>query len=106
MKESSTLKKKRRNLTKEKITLKAIKLADKKGLESLSMRSLAKTLGVEAMSLYNHVKNKSDLIDAIVDQIFSEVSWPYQSSDWKEAMIQRSVSIRQVIKNIHGVFQY
>jgi AcrR family transcriptional regulator len=89
---------KKRNLTRKKIVAKAIKLADKVGAEGISMRLVAKELKVEAMSLYNHVKNKSDLIDAVVDQIFSEITWPHKSTDWKEAMLARAISTREILK--------
>lgn len=84
-------------LTREMILKRAMKMADQQGLEKLSMRKLAGKLGVEAMSLYNHVKNKDDILDGIVDLIFLEVEWPMEV-DWKEAMRERSLSIRQVIK--------
>jgi AcrR family transcriptional regulator len=54
-------------LSRERVLLAALRLADAEGLEALSMRNLAQELGVKAMSLYNHVKNKDDLIDGIVD---------------------------------------
>ena len=95
----SNAKTKKRNLSREKIVSKAIKLADKSGLDSLSMRAIAKELKVEAMSLYNHIANKSDLIDAIVDQIFSEITWPHESRNWKEAMSVRAVSTREILKD-------
>ncbi|MEZ4741136.1 MAG: TetR/AcrR family transcriptional regulator C-terminal domain-containing protein [Bdellovibrionota bacterium] len=96
-KENKNSKKKRnRPLSKEAIIKMAIKMADRDGLAKLSMRNLAKKLNVEAMSLYNHIKNKDDILDAIVDQIFSEVSWSMDVG-WKEAMFQRSISIRGVL---------
>ena len=54
----------------------AIALADEGGIESLSMRKLGQELGVEAMSLYNHVANKDDLLDGIVDAVTSEIEVP------------------------------
>ena len=54
----------------------AIRLADGGGIESLTMRRLARELGVEAMSLYNHVANKGDLVDAMVDLVVSEIELP------------------------------
>ena len=54
-------------LTRERVLRRAIRIADKDGIESLSMRKLAQALGVEAMSLYNHVANKEDLLDGMVD---------------------------------------
>ncbi len=95
-KEKRSGKRRAGSLSKEAIIKMAIKMADKDGLSKLSMRNLAKKLNVEAMSLYNHIKNKDDILDAIVDQIFREVSWSTEVN-WKEAMRQRSISIREVL---------
>ena len=54
----------------------ALKLADDAGLGALSMRRLGQALGVEAMSLYNHVANKDDIVDGLVDIVFSEIEVP------------------------------
>jgi AcrR family transcriptional regulator len=63
----------------------AIRLADEGGIESLTMRKLARALGVEAMSLYNHVANKGDLVDGIVDLAVSEIDLPSTATDWEAA---------------------
>jgi len=75
----------------------AIDAADKGGLGSLSMRKLAQELGVEAMSLYNHVANKDDLLDGIVDIVFGEIGLPPKGVDWKTAMRRRAISAREVL---------
>ena len=54
----------------------ALILADEAGIEGLSMRRLGQALGVEAMSLYNHVKNKEALLDGLVDRVFAEIGLP------------------------------
>ena len=64
----------------------AIALADAGGIESLSMRKLAAALGIEAMSLYYHVKNKSDLLDGMLDVVYSEFSTPAVGDEWRAAM--------------------
>jgi AcrR family transcriptional regulator len=69
----------------------AIALADQGGIEALSMRKLAKDLGVEAMSLYNHVKNKGDLVDAMVDFVVREIELP-DDPDWATAIWQCAIS--------------
>ena len=51
-------------------------LADEGGIESLTMRRLGEELGVGPMALYRHVANKDDLIDAMVDVVFSEIGVP------------------------------
>ena len=69
----------------------AIALADDGGIEALSMRKLAKDLGVEAMSLYNHVNNKDDLVDAMVDLVVREIELP-SDPDWEHAIRQCAIS--------------
>jgi AcrR family transcriptional regulator len=76
----------RPRLTRELVLETAIRLADEGGIESLTMRKLAGELGVEAMSLYNHVANKGDLVDAIVDVVLSEVALPPATQDWDTAI--------------------
>ena len=66
-------------------------LADEGGIEALSMRKLAKDLGVEAMSLYNHVNNKGDLIDGMVDLVVREIELP-ADPDWEKAIRQCAIS--------------
>jgi AcrR family transcriptional regulator len=75
----------------------AIGLADRGGIASLSMRRLGDKLGVEAMSLYNHVRNKEDLLDGMVDIVFSEIALPPSGVDWRGAMRQRATSLHQVL---------
>lgn len=72
----------------------AITLADEGGIEALSMRKLAKELGVEAMSLYNHVANKDEILDGIVDAVVSEIDLPSDGADWKNAIRQNAISAR------------
>ena len=74
----------------------AIRLADEGGIESLSMRKLARTLGVEAMSLYNHVANKGDLVDAIVDLVVGEIELPSTGDDWDVAIRKCAISAHEV----------
>ncbi|WP_245762366.1 TetR/AcrR family transcriptional regulator C-terminal domain-containing protein [Mycetocola miduiensis] len=73
-------------------------LADSGGIESLSMRKLAGELGVEAMSLYYHVKNKDELLDGMVGLVVSEMAVPAADDAWKPAMRERSESAREVLK--------
>ena len=75
----------------------AVALADAEGLESLTMRKLAQELGVEAMSLYHHVKNKTDILDGMVEMVFAEIELPSYSTDWKSAMLHRGNSLRTVL---------
>ena len=73
-------------------------LADREGLESLSMRKLADELGSGAMSLYHYVPNKEQLLDGIVDIVFSEIEPPSTDVDWKTAMRKRAVSTREALR--------
>ena len=75
----------------------AVALADAEGLESLTMRKLAQDLGVEAMSLYHHVKNKTDILDGMVEMVFGEIELPSYRGDWKAAMLHRGNSLRAVL---------
>lgn len=92
--------KKRNTLSKELVLKTAIQLADESGLEELSMRSLAVRLGVEAMSLYNHVKNKDELLDGMVDSVVSQIALPKIGGDWKKEMKKRARSAREIL-NLH-----
>ncbi len=84
-------------LNRERVLRAAVALADESGTGSLSMRKLGDALGVEAMSLYNHVANKGDLLDGMVDFVFSEIDLPAGGADWKTSMRQRAVSVRQAL---------
>jgi AcrR family transcriptional regulator len=74
----------------------AIRLADQGGIESLTMRKLARELGVEAMSLYNHVANKDDLVDGIVDLVVSEIDLP-SASDWETGIREYAISAHEAL---------
>jgi AcrR family transcriptional regulator len=82
-------------LSRERVLRAAVLLADEDGLESLTMRKLGERLGVEAMSLYNHVANKDDLLDGMVDLVVSEIDLPSEM-DWKDAMRRRATSAQAV----------
>jgi AcrR family transcriptional regulator len=88
----------RRPLTRERIVRAALDLADREGLEALTMRRLADELGAGAMSLYNHVANKEQLLDAIVDAVYAEISVPEAGADWKAASRAQVVSAREAIR--------
>ena len=73
----------------------ALELADREGLQSVSMRRLAAELGVEAMSLYHHVADKSDLLDALVDAVLDEMELP-RSGAWRDRVAAISQELRRV----------
>jgi AcrR family transcriptional regulator len=83
-------------LTRDRVLRAAIALADETGLETLTMRRLGQELGVEAMSLYNHIANKDDLLDGIVDAVTSQIEVPSAESDWKEAIRRTAISSHDV----------
>ena len=84
-------------LSKERVLRAAVTLADRHGIESLSMRKLADELGVAAMSLYYYVPNKERLLDGMVDIVFSEIEPPATDDDWKTAMRKRAISTREAL---------
>lgn len=84
-------------LSRERVLRAALKLADMGGIESLTMRKLGQELQVEAMSLYKYIANKDDLLDGIVDLVFSEIALPSDRADWKTAMRQRAISARDAL---------
>jgi AcrR family transcriptional regulator len=85
-------------LSQERILQAALAFADANGIESLSMRKLGEAVGVEAMSLYNHVPSKGDLLDGLIDLVFSEIELPGSADDWKTAMRQRAIAVRAALK--------
>jgi len=84
-------------LSRERVLHAGVAFADESGLASLSMRKLGDALGVEAMSLYNHVANKDELLDGMVDRVFGEIDLPSGGVDWKTAMRERARSARQAL---------
>jgi AcrR family transcriptional regulator len=86
----------REPLSRERVLCAAVLLADEDGIESLTMRELGMRLGVEAMSLYNHVAGKDDILDGMVDLVVSEIDLPSDTVDWKEAMRRRAISAQSV----------
>jgi AcrR family transcriptional regulator len=84
-------------LSEERVLRTAVELADRHGIDWLSMRKLADALGVSAMSPYYYVANKDRLIDGMVDIVFSEIEPPSLDIDWKTAMRRRAVSTREAL---------
>ncbi|NJM48728.1 MAG: TetR family transcriptional regulator, partial [Alkalinema sp. RU_4_3] len=84
-------------LSRMRILRSAVELADREGLEGLSMRKVAEGLGVQAMSLYNYVTNKDDLIDGMVELVVVEMTVPDREKPWKGEMRRRAIVARQVL---------
>ena len=96
---------KKPSLDRKRIVRTAVSLADRAGIDSVSMRRIAKKLGVEAMSLYHHVAGKEELLDGMIDRVFEEIELLDDNCDddcddnrgWKAAMRQRAISARQAL---------
>jgi len=85
-------------LSRERVLLEAVALADEAGLGSLTMRRLADRLHVEPMSLYYHVAGKDEIFDGMVDLVFAEVELPPAGAEWKTAMRDRAASARAALR--------
>ena len=91
-------------LSRERVLRAAVELADESGLDALTMRGLARQLGVEAMSLYHHVPNKEAILDGVVDVVLDEIlaaveqaDGPEPEDDWLTALRVRILTARQVL---------
>ncbi|HEY2074417.1 MAG TPA: TetR/AcrR family transcriptional regulator C-terminal domain-containing protein [Gaiellaceae bacterium] len=93
---SNVQRKPRQALSRERILDAAIRLADEGGIESVSMRKVGQALGVEAMSLYNHVANKDDLLDGMVDLVTGEFELP-DGGDWEDDVRRCAVSAHDAL---------
>jgi AcrR family transcriptional regulator len=87
----------REPLTKERILRASVALADEVGVQSLSMRRLAQSLGVVPMALYKHVANKDELFDGMIDVVVGEIDPPIEGADWKTTMRERILSARRAL---------
>ncbi len=86
-------------LTRDGIVAAAVGLADDaQDLAALSMRSVAQRLGVTPMSLYNHVANKEELLDGMVDAVFAEFYAPVPGAEWRTELRRRAVTAREALK--------
>jgi AcrR family transcriptional regulator len=91
-------------LTADQVLRAAVGLADREGIEAVTMRGLAREVGVEAMSLYHHVANKEAVLDGMVDVIVGEIltavdalDRPSPEPDWKSAMRSQILTARRVL---------
>ena len=85
-------------LTRERVLRAAVELADRGGVDALSMRKLAQDLDVVPMALYRHVANKDELLDAMVDAVMVEIDALETGVGWKEAMRRRILSARRMLQ--------
>ncbi len=84
-------------LSRQRVVVEAIRLADREGVNGLSMRRLAGELGAGAMSLYHYVASKDELLDAMIDSIYEEIELPPEEIDWQSAIRRRGLSARQIL---------
>src|ERR1700744_2099374 len=91
----------RKPLSRTRVLQAAVALADEAGLQGFSMRGLAQELGVVPMALYKHVANKEELLDGMVDIVFSEMQAPSPGEDWRSGLRRRALSAREALKR-HG----
>ena len=91
-------------LNRDRVLRGAVEVADQHGIDAVTMRGVGEHLGVEAMSLYNHVDNKEDLLDGMVDVVIHEISaevseldLPLGPDDWKDSMRRRILTARRVL---------
>jgi len=88
----------RARLNKERVLQAAVTVAVRDGIEALTMRKVADELGAGAMSLYYYVPNKEQLLDEMIDIVFSEIDAPTTDVDWKTAMRNRAISTRDALR--------
>lgn len=87
----------REPLTRQRVVSAAIELVNAQGMRRLSMRRLAQQLGFEPMSLYNHVANKGDLIEGMVEAVASEIELPAHDAEWKDGTRALADSTREAL---------
>jgi AcrR family transcriptional regulator len=85
-------------LTRDRVLRGAITIADAGGVAALTIRALADKLGVKPMSVYYHVANKDEILDGIVDLVFSEIDLPSTTGDWHAEIRRRATSAREVLR--------
>ena len=85
-------------LSRDRILRAALELADESGIEALTMRKLGQALGFEAMSLYNHVANKDDVLDGILDLVLAETEPPSAEVEWATAIRTSASSVHQALR--------
>ncbi len=85
-------------LSQERVLRGAVAVADAGGLGALTIRSLAHHLGVKPMSVYHYVANKEEILDGVVDLVFSEIDLPTVGGEWRSEMHRRAASARVVLR--------
>jgi AcrR family transcriptional regulator len=94
----------RQPLSRRRVLEEAVRFVDREGLEALTMRKLGAELGVEAMSLYNHVPNKSALLDGMVEVLLGELEIPAENHRWEERIREGYRAFRRLAHEHPNVF--
>jgi TetR/AcrR family tetracycline transcriptional repressor len=107
MARTATPAKQRVPLTRERIAGAALRIMDTEGLDAVSMRRVAREVGVEAMSLYNHVHDKDDLLGCVLEQVMKEFSFPptVDSDDWLDEGRALARAWRRLLRTHPSVLQ-
>ena len=95
----------REKLTRERILETALRVIDAEGLEAVTMRRVGRELGVEAMSLYNHVADKEDILNGMCEVVMSEFHFPDEDPDWEVVARRGANAWRQLLKAHPNVIQ-
>jgi AcrR family transcriptional regulator len=95
---SDDIRDERPRLNRERVLQGAVAVADAGGIDGLTIRSLSKHLGVKPMSVYYYVANKDEILDGIVDLVFSQIDLPTPGGDWREEITRRADSARRVLR--------
>lgn len=98
MEKSASTRRERPKLSRDRVLEAAVAVADAGGIGGLTIRSLAQELGVKPMSVYYHVANKEEILDGIVDHVFSQIDLPSAGGDWRAEMRKRAESARRVLR--------
>ena len=93
-----TITKERERLTRQRIIGAALHVMDTEGLEAVSMRRIAREVGVEAMSLYHHVRDKEDVLDGICEAVMGEFEYPDSAGDITERLRAGARSYRRLLQ--------
>jgi len=88
----------RNSLSAERIVSAAQQLADRAGLDAVTMRNLARELGTRPMSLYHHIATKDALLSAVVDSVFAEIFLPRADLPWRDELAERARSMRTALQ--------
>lgn len=95
---------KREPLSRRRVLEAAVRYVDREGLAALSMRKLGTELGVEAMSLYNHIPNKDAVLDGMVEVVLGELEVPPRDADWEDRVREAYRALRRLAHEHPNIF--